>query len=46
VAPKGYGKNWVKTFPGEGWFTLSRLYGSFEPVLEKTWRWKDIERIK
>jgi hypothetical protein len=39
-------KNWVKTIPGEGWFTLPRLYGALQPVLDKTWRWNDIEKIK
>jgi hypothetical protein len=43
--PKGYEKNWVKTIPGEGWLTLPRLYGPLEPILDKTWRWNDIERI-
>ena len=31
--------------PGEGWFTLPRLYGPLEPILDKTWRWNDIERV-
>jgi hypothetical protein len=39
-------KNWVKTKPGEGWFTLPRLYAPLEPILNKTWRWNDIERVK
>ena len=39
-------KNWIKTKPGEGWFTLPRLYAPIEPILNKTWRWNDIERIK
>jgi hypothetical protein len=37
--------NWVQTIPGEGWFTLPRLYAPLEPILDKTWRWNDIERI-
>ena len=45
-APKGFEKNWVKTIPGQGWFTLPRLYGALQPVLDKTWRWNDIEKIK
>ncbi|MEE8607563.1 MAG: DUF1214 domain-containing protein, partial [Nitrospiraceae bacterium] len=45
-APKGFEKNWIKTKPGEGWFTLLRLYAPLEPILNKTWRWNDIERIK
>ncbi len=45
-APEGYEKNWVKTKPGEGWFTLPRFYAPLEPILDKTWRWNDIERIE
>ncbi len=45
-APRGYEKNWIKTKPGEGWFTIPRLYAPLEPILDKTWRWNDIEKIK
>lgn len=45
-APKGYESNWIKTKPGEGWFTLPRLYAPLEPILNKTWRWNDIEQVK
>jgi len=45
-APEGYEKNWIKTIPNEGWFTLLRLYAPLEPILNKTWRWNDIERVK
>jgi len=38
--------NWVQTIPNEGWFTLPRLYAPLEPILDKTWRWNDIERVK
>jgi len=44
-APEGYEKNWIQTKPGEGWFTLPRLYAPLEPILDKTWRWNDIERV-
>ena len=27
-APEGYEQNWIKTKPGEGWFTLKRLMRS------------------
>ena len=46
VRPEGVDKNWIKTKPGEAWLTLLRLYGPLEPILEKTWRWNDIERVK
>jgi hypothetical protein len=46
VAPQGFEQNWIKTIPNEGWFTLPRLYAPLEPILNKTWRWNDIERIE
>lgn len=39
-------RNWVQTIPDEGWFTLPRLYAPLEPILNKEWRWNDIERVK
>ena len=45
-APEGYEKNWIKTKPGEGWFTLPRLYGPLQPILDKTWRWNDFELVE
>ena len=39
-------QNWLQTIPGEGWFTLPRLYGPLEPILEKKWRWNDFEKVK
>jgi hypothetical protein len=38
--------NWVQTIPDEGWFTLPRLYAPLQPILDKTWRWNDIERVQ
>lgn len=38
--------NWVQTIPEEGWFTLPRLYAPLEPILNKEWRWNDIERVE
>jgi hypothetical protein len=26
--------------------TLARLYARLEPILDKTWRWNDIELVK
>ncbi len=45
-SPEGFEQNWVKTIPGEGWFILPRLYAPLEPILDKTWRWNDIELVK
>ena len=38
--------NWIQTIPGEGWFSLLRLYAPLEPILTREWRWNDIERVK
>lgn len=38
-------KNWIKTIPSEGWFTMPRLYAPLEPILDKTWRLNDIELV-
>ena len=46
VAPDGFEPNWIKTNPGEGWFTILRLYGPLEPILERTWKPNDIELAK
>ena len=46
AVPKGYEKNWIQTNPDEGWFALPRLFGPLEPVLDKTWRWNDFEKVK
>ncbi len=45
-APEGFEQNWIKMKSGEGWFTLPRLYAPLEPILDKTWRWNDIELVK
>jgi hypothetical protein len=44
-SPEGFEENWIKTIPGEGWFALPRLYAPLEPILDKTWRLNDIERL-
>ena len=38
-------QNWLQTIPDEGWFTLPRLYGPLEPILDQTWRWNDFEKV-
>jgi len=45
-APKGKEKNWIKTVPGKGWFTLLRFYGPLEPFFDQTWRPDDIVKVK
>ncbi len=42
-APKS---NYLRTIPGDGWFTLFRLYGPMRPYFDGSWELPDIERIK
>ena len=44
-APEGFEKNWVKTIPGEGWFTYIRLYGPLDAYFDQTWKPDDILKI-
>jgi len=43
---KGSKQNWVKTVPGEGWFTYFRLYAPTQPYFDRTWQLPDIEKVK
>ena len=45
-APEGFEPNWINTNRDEGWFTILRLYGPLEPILEKTWKPNDVELVK
>jgi len=38
-------KTVFKPIRAKGWFTMPRLYAPLEPILDKTWRWNDIEKI-
>ena len=42
----GAGKNWLATIPGEGWFTVFRLYGPKQAFFDQTWKLPDIEKVK
>jgi hypothetical protein len=44
--PVGTEKNWLKTVPGKGYFTILRLYGPTEAFLDRTWRPSDLEEMK
>jgi hypothetical protein len=46
AAPAGKESNWIKTIPGQGFFTMFRLYGPLEPVFDGTWKLNDIEKVK
>ena len=43
--PKGMEKNWVKTVPGKGWFSLIRLYGPEQSFFDRTWKPGDFEKM-
>jgi hypothetical protein len=38
--------NWIKTVPGEGWFTYFRLYAPTEPYFDRSWQLSDIEKLQ
>ena len=38
-------RNWVKTVPGEGWFTYFRFYAPTQPYFDGTWQLPDIEKV-
>jgi hypothetical protein len=42
--PAGLESNWIPT--GEDFFLLFRLYGPEKPILEKTWKLDDVEKVK
>jgi hypothetical protein len=42
----GYENNWVKTMPGEGWFTYFRFYAPTQPYFDGTWQLPDFRRIR
>ncbi len=46
AAPAGKEKNWIKTIPGKGWFTIFRFYGPLDPFFDKTWKPDDIKEMK
>jgi hypothetical protein len=45
-APKRKEKNWVRTVPGKGWFTLLRLYGPEQSFFDKAWIPGDFEKAR
>jgi hypothetical protein len=44
-APAGKERNWMKTIPGKGYFTILRLYSPTEAAINKSWKPGDIEKI-
>jgi hypothetical protein len=43
--PAGKKRNWMKTIPGKGYFTILRLYSPTEAAIDKSWKPGDIEKI-
>ncbi|MET0956784.1 MAG: DUF1254 domain-containing protein [Cryobacterium sp.] len=43
TAPAAGETNWVKTIPGQHWFSYFRLYGPLEPYFDRSWKLGDIE---
>ena len=37
--------NWIQTMPGQGWFTILRLYGPMESFFTREWRLSEIEPV-
>ena len=44
-APPGKEANWIPTAPGKPWLTLFRFYGPDKPLMDKTWKLPDIEKV-
>jgi hypothetical protein len=44
--PKGQEANWIPTVADKGWFPLFGFYGPDEPLLKKTWKLPDIQKVK
>jgi hypothetical protein len=36
----------VQTIPGLAWFLYFRFYGPLEAYFDKSWKMRDIERVK
>ena len=39
-------RNWIKTVPGKGWFSLFRLYGPEKPFFDRQFKLDDFIKIK
>ena len=46
TAPPGKENQWIKTNPGQGWFTYFRIYGPEAPAFNGAWKLNDIVEIK
>jgi hypothetical protein len=44
-APSGRDSNWIYTKPGKHWFSLFRVDGPEQRLLEKSWKLMDFEKV-
>jgi len=44
-APAGKESNWLYIPAGEKWFPWFRVYGPEKPVMDKSWKLPDIEKL-
>ncbi|HMG34627.1 MAG TPA: DUF1214 domain-containing protein, partial [Blastocatellia bacterium] len=44
--PAGKEGQWIKTNPGQGWFSYIRLYGPEGPAFDGSWKPGDFEEVK
>jgi len=44
-APFGFEGQWIKTFPGKGWFAYFRIYGPQEGAFDGSWKPGDFEEV-
>ena len=41
-APARHERNWIKTVPGQGWFTIVRFYSPLHSFFDQSWKPDDI----
>ena len=44
-APPGHESNWISTQPGQRFFTLFRIYGPKQAMIDRSWVLNDVEKI-
>ncbi|MCY1411695.1 hypothetical protein D9M71_270850 [compost metagenome] len=43
--PAGHENNWIGTQAGQPFFTLFRIYGPEQAIVDRTWAMNDIQRL-
>lgn len=44
-APPGHENNWISTQPGQRFFTLFRIYGPKQAMIDRSWVLNDVEKL-